>query len=679
LNAQTPQPATRDLPEISFTDAKRFMEEMARLFDAAAAPEQFHRTFLQGVLQLTRAAGGALWGRAPHDEWQLQCEINFVDLGLHESPRALSLHSLLVRQAGQRDKASWVPPRSSSADSPGALAEGNPTRRALLFAPIVMDQMVVGVVEVWLTLSPDPTQRRQLARLLTEMAALEAAYLHKGQWQRLRQHQQLVSQTEEFSRQIHSTLDVREISYLIANEGRRLLGCDQFSVAMRVGRASKLQAVSGSPGFDKQSQLVRAMQELAGAVLAWGQRLDYQGAHSDDWPPEVQAALDRYLKESNSRSLLVLPLEEPREKKSGRPCSWALLAESFGPAAVTEQRDRALELLLPHAAAALYNAGQLQRLPLGSLAMALARLRDDLRGRRLVRAALFFGMATLVVGALTFLPVPCRYEAKGQLVPQQRQFVFAPLAGKVVEVKVGPGDAVEKGQELLFIEDLETQLQIDQLNAKITSIEQKLMFLSEQIGKSNSQEERVALTKERLSQDYELHRTMAEREILLLVTRSPRKAPVSSPLAGKVVTFDTQDQLLGKTVKPGDPLLRIAAIRGPWEIELNLTEAHVGAIRESLDRAPGGELNVDLLLASQPQRTFKARLGRDGLGGETIVKDNKVVLPVRARINDAELVSQLEKLPVGVEIKAKVNCGRRALSYVWFAELWDFLYENLIF
>src|SRR5262249_11345544 len=155
--------------------------------------------------------------------------------------------------------------------------------------------------------------------------------------------------------------------------------------------------------------------------------------------------------------------------------------------------------------------------------------------------------------------------------------------------------------------------------------------------------------------------------------------PVPAPLAGKVVTFDAQEQLVGKTVKPGDPLLRVANVQGPWEIELHIPEAHVGAIREALEHSRQGGVDVQLLLASQPHRTFKGRLTRDGLGGETLVKDNAVVLPARVQITDRDLLTQLEAMPVGVEVRAKVHCGQHAVGYVWFFDLWEFFYEHVLF
>jgi hypothetical protein len=61
------------------------------------------------------------------------------------------------------------------------------------------------------------------------------------------------------------------------------------------------------------------------------------------------------------------------------------------------------------------------------------------------------------------------------------------------------------------------------------------------------------------------------------------------------------------------------------------------------------------------------------------VKETSVVLPARVRITDAELLTQLEGLPVGLEVRSKVHCGSRPMGQVWFYELWEFFYEHVIF
>ena len=55
------------------------------------------------------------------------------------------------------------------------------------------------------------------------------------------------------------------------------------------------------------------------------------------------------------------------------------------------------------------------------------------------------------------------------------------------------------------------------------------------------------------------------------------------------------------------------------------------------------------------------------------------MLPARVRINDTELAAQVESLPVGLEVRAKVHCGPRPIGEVWFYEFWEFFYEHVVF
>ena len=51
--------------------------------------------------------------------------------------------------------------------------------------------------------------------------------------------------------------------------------------------------------------------------------------------------------------------------------------------------------------------------------------------------------------------------------------------------------------------------------------------LSDQLGKATTNEDRNALLREQINQQYELRKTAVERDILLQETRSPRKSPVT--------------------------------------------------------------------------------------------------------------------------------------------------------
>src|SRR5207249_8162497 len=85
--------------------------------------------------------------------------------------------------------------------------------------------------------------------------------------------QQVWTQLEAFARQIHASLKPLEVSYIVANEGRRLIDCDRVSVGVRYGQRAKVEAVSGCDVVEKRSNLIVLMRKLFDSVLAWGEKL----------------------------------------------------------------------------------------------------------------------------------------------------------------------------------------------------------------------------------------------------------------------------------------------------------------------------------------------------------------------------------------------------------------------
>src|SRR5439155_1736047 len=55
------------------------------------------------------------------------------------------------------------------------------------------------------------------------------------------QRDALWAQLESFSRAVHAGLNPRETAYTIANEGRRLIGCDRLSVAILRGATARVE------------------------------------------------------------------------------------------------------------------------------------------------------------------------------------------------------------------------------------------------------------------------------------------------------------------------------------------------------------------------------------------------------------------------------------------------------
>ena len=94
-------------------------------------------------------------------------------------------------------------------------------------------------------------------------------------------------------------------------------------------------------------------------------------------------------------------------------------------------------------------------------------------------------------------------EAKGELLPRDRQIVYSALSGKIVEVKAQHGESIAKGQELLLMEDLDLQLQVEQLAIRVSASEQRLAVLAQRLARANNGDERGTLTRELVNRPYE--------------------------------------------------------------------------------------------------------------------------------------------------------------------------------
>ena len=282
--------------------------------------------------------------------------------------------------------------------------------------------------------------------------------------------------------------------------------------------------------LERQSPVIKAMRALLASVCAWGETLTFQGERDESLPPKVREALDSSLAVSNSRFLIALPLRNPAEHGPAQ-ISGILLVEVFGAGANPEQIRQRLDCIARHAGPALINALEMSRLPLQWLTRPLANVRSGLAGDGRMRTFVFSAILIICSAFLAFFPLPLKSEATGELVPTERRIVYAPINGKIVHLAMQHGDRVDKGQELLFIEDLETQLKVDQLSVKITSAGEKLRLLEEHLSKPVAAKEQVEYLNDRIRTQYELGKAKIERD--LLCVRTPLRASRPFSPAGR--------------------------------------------------------------------------------------------------------------------------------------------------
>jgi hypothetical protein len=699
---------------------QRLFEEVARLSELDLAPADFFGEFLKRVLTALAAPAGAVWMRTPQGNLQLQYQVNLQQLALGRSEQARQSHDELLRLAFQQPRPLHLPPQSFAGQPEGnQVAPGNPTDYILLLVPIQVENQVDGLLEVWQNPDRNPAAINGFLQFMTEMSQLASRYLRNRLMRQMAGQQALWTQLESFSRQIHNSLNPVEVSYVVANEGRRLIDCDRVSIGVRYSRKCKVEAVSGADVVEKRSNLVQLMQKLFDRVLRWGEKLVYTGVQEEGLPPDVHKALDEYLAESNSKFLVVLPLKDEREKESKKPPRAVMMMECFETTATPEQLTARMEVVGRHATSALYNGVEHRRIPFRFLWMPLAKVQEGLGGK--ARAIAFLVALGLVglVAAMIFVPYTLKVDGQGSLLTEERVIVYSPVEAVVTEAAIEPGAEVRPGQNILRLRSQQLADSVLKLDAEIATAEANANALQARLNDArNVALELIAQWEmERNSQQETARFKRREREELVRLTGADPDRPgyfwLKAPPFGlirrpddlaqrpegadpfwTVLTPDFKETLPKRRVEPKDPLLRLGHKEGKWEIELKIPQKHIGQVLAAFDyveKTQGQKdvLDVDLIVKSEPTKTYRGKLERSRIASEASPhKDandqaEPVVLAwVRIEGDDIPKDRQVpERLreTTGVEVKAKVRCGKHPMGYSLFYGVWEFFYEKVVF
>jgi hypothetical protein len=693
--------ANLSLIEETRKQINKLFDEVARLSESDLPPAEYHGELLKRVMQGLAGSAGAVWIRTEQGNLQLQHQINLREVGLDENGRAA--HDELLRQACQKPRALHLPPHSSEGPQEGtALAPGNPTNFDVLLVPVMIDsQIVAGLIQVWQAPGRNPNAVQGFLQFLTRMAHLAALYMKNHKLRHIVGQQQVWTQLETFTKQVHGSLRPMEVAYIVANESRRLIDCDRVSVALRYARHPQIEAISGADIVEKRSNLVQLMRALAEEVMKWGEKLVYTGAQDDTLPPRVLHALDEFLAESNSKLLVVMPLRDERETKSTRPPRAAMLMECFEPILTAEQLMARMDVVARHATSALYNAVQYKRIPGRWIWVPLAAVQEGLGGKvRAIMGAVALGLAALIA-MLVLVPYPLKMEAKGQLLPRERRWVYTPVEGRVMAFppEIVPGATVTVGEPLVKMQDQHLQMQIIDLEKAIDTSKANIEAATAEYSKNISPQQKLEVSG-RIAQE-EATRRGKTRELNALRERTnsepttPGDFWLRSPIDGTVLNYGFREKFIGKEIKPSEQVLRVGHVNGTWEIELRIPQKHIGQVLSAFEKNHGRDLDVDLLLMSAPTHVYKGKLARNSIAGEANpntedTNESDPVVWASVRIEgrpgpDGQLdIPKADQLPedmlvTGTEVHSRIRCGNRAMGYSLFYGLWEFFYEKVVF
>ncbi len=676
---------------------RSLVAEIAQLSKTEVAPEEFYGQFLNRVVSALAAVGGAVWTVNAERQLALQYQINLQETRLRDSETAQAQHGRLLYKALESREGLLVPPHSGPGDLDGQspisglddTPAANPTDFLLVLGLLKTDLETVGLVEIFQRAEAGPSTQKGYLRFLMQMCELAADYLKSHQLRHFSHRQTLWTQLEDFTRVVHASLDPREASYTIANEGRRLIECDRVSVAILHGKKCKIEAISGQDLFDKRSNTVRLLGRLATAVVASGDPVWYTG-ETRDLPPQVEDAVQEYVDEAHSKTVAILPLQRPappeEDDRSKRvepegPIG-ALIVEQIEDSRVSGSLVQRAEVVCRHSSTALANALEHQNLFLMPVWRAIGKTRWVLEARTLPKTLSILGAVLAVILFLWLWPARFTVESKGTLEPVIRQEVYAGIDGVVEDLKVEHGANVTKDQTLALLRNIE-------LGVALTEIEgQRLTNLQRLSTLQRAAEERNIKLEQRMQVQGDLAEAQ-QKQLSLdaqwdLYKAKQLELNVKSPINGVVVTWDLRNRLIQRPVQKGQALLRVADTTGPWQVELQMPENRMGHVAKEQEKL--------YVKARQRLRTLlleetRAKLGQSATDEEVdkqiddalaAVPDNKLHDQLLAQFN-RQLREQLQPLLTEVSdeaIRANLNGVLNQPSYdVAWAKLQDILPE----
>jgi multidrug efflux pump subunit AcrA (membrane-fusion protein) len=677
---------------------RKLVSEIADLAEADLQPAEFHVEFLNRVVAAVAATGGALWLLDGRGSLKLQHQLEFRQTGLLDGKVRTQPHDALLGCMIQASSAQIIPPGATVEGVPQA---GNPTPFSLILAPILVDKQPVGIVEILM----DPTRRaahqKSTLRFVGDLCDLAAQYLKNRQMRQVMSQQRLWNQLESFTHAIHSSLDLKETAYAVANEGKRLVGVDRLSVVLKAGGRSIVEAISGQEIVEQRANLVREMTRLAKAVIASGEDLVYTGS-IEGFPPEIRDALEIYVDESGSKAVIITILHKPdaeteKDKEKGKQAEkvpiGCLIAEQIGDELAPTDAQARTEVVARHASTALFNAAETDKIFLRPVLKAIGSPKRFFRGRTLAKiGAVLAGIATLI-GIMAFVPWQLTIEGRGSLLPEDRRIVYAPWQAVVAQVPVGHGQAVKKGDLLVQLESKELDKELKKALAMLAEASDRLRYLQSQDSRPGLRPEDRAQIKGEMA-EYEIklkgateQQAILKEQIEMLTVRSPLDGIVTSP-------FEPQKELLGRPVEVGQELVQVASTEGDWIELVEVPDNDMGPVlaaqsrleREvAAARAAGREpartsLPAYFVSATDPQHRYYGSVKRIGSKAETVegkhVVKVEVVFPPEVR---QAFLLRNQALRPGAEVRARIMCGDARLAYVLFRDVIHVWHETVLF
>ncbi len=686
---------------------RKLVAEIADLAESDIQPGEFYVEFLNRSVAAVAATGGAFWLLDGRGGLRLQYQVEFGATGLMDGRVQTAPHDALLGCMLQASQAQIIPP--------GAVIEGmpqafNPTEFALILAPLTVDKQVVGLLEILMDPTRRAAQQKSTLRFVSDLCDLAATYLKNRQMRQMMSQQRLWNQLEGFTHQVHGSLDLKEASYAVVNDGKRLVGCDRLSVALKISGRTMVEAVSGQEIVEQRSNLVRELTRLCKAVIRSGEDLVYTGS-TDGFAPDLRDALEMYVDESGSKVVIVTLLHKPDtiqadgdEKQNREKVPFGcLVAEQIGDELAPTDMHARTEVVARHSSTALWNAQEHHKIFLKPVLKAMGSPWRMFRGRTLAKIAAVLAAVVVFVLAMAFIPCTLTIEGHGSLLPEERCKIYSPpvIGSKVREVLVDHGDHVKKGDVLLRLESEELIKELRTLQLDEGKAATQAKTIQAQLQQANQHQSGQGADSPEVLQGqlYEARLTeKSARQRIEIIEEQMESLTIRSPQDGIVTTWEAKKNLFGRPVDVGTELLAIAATNGEWLLEVEVPDDDMGPIlaaKRKLEediqagrKKEGETLSSYFVTMTDPEHRYNGFVRKVAPSAENVAESeqykNRHVVKVTVGIPDEELQDYLRRNKIkeprpGAEVRARVNCGSTNLAYYLLRKPIQVIYESILF
>ena len=659
LMSQRPIPSTVQSVDALRLQMERSIDELAELARGDVEGGQFFAEVLKRALEPGSAVYGVLWRRSQSGAWEPAGE---MPISSAPDVRHLEERQELLNEIALSSQPRVIGP------TPGS--NSHATEDSQVFSPLRHAGQTVGILE---TRHASPSLPPATFQFFAAVGEITADFLSQQELQQLRHAKMTWLQWDQFSQHLGQSLELADVCAVIANDGRQLLACDRISVLVRVGSSYRLQAASGVERVNPRAGAVRSLESLAALVAELKQPV-WQSAGNIDSAPEgatlgrLNESLGRHLQESGAVCFGAIPLEST---DPGSSPAAILTFEHFQPVADWPGGKSRAASLVERSTPIVCAAIERNAIPWRGLWLSIQQGPRFLR-----RPATVLGIVVLgiVIGALALIPAEFTVTGHAELWPQRRRDVFASTSGIVDRILVDHGDDVKENQELIVLRDPELEQDVPRMAGEIATTTERLRSVQIARLTGGVAPDAVSRARQLTAEEEELKERLKtmERQRLLIEERRQRLT-LRSPIAGRVLTWDTAQHLSARPVERGQSLLTIGETNGPWIVEIHVADKDAGYMLRA-QKTLGTALDVDFLLPSEPGRTHRGKVYDVALASESNDRSSGHVR-VLVEFDSA----QVEQLRPGATAIPRIRCGRWSLGYVWLHDLIDAIRIQLLF